>query len=41
MFDTHCHLNFKLFEKNLNSVIKKAVNQGTTHILVPATDVPS
>src|SRR4030042_3090484 len=41
MFDTHCHLNFKLFERNLDNVIKKAADQGITHILVPATDVSS
>ena len=41
MFDTHCHLNFEVFKKNIDDVIKRAIDQGIIHILVPATDVLS
>ena len=38
-FDTHCHLNFKAFNKNLPEVIDHAREAGVTAILVPGTDV--
>jgi TatD DNase family protein len=41
MFDTHCHLNFKVFDTRLDKVINSAIEQGVTHILIPATDVLS
>lgn len=41
MFDTHCHLNFKIFEKNLNRVIDKAKKAGVDYFLVPGTDAES
>jgi len=41
MFDTHCHLNFKVFDTRLDKVINSAIGQGVTHILIPATDVIS
>ena len=41
MFDTHCHLNFKTFQKNLPDVIKRAKNSGVDFILVPGTDIGS
>ncbi|MFH1827394.1 MAG: TatD family hydrolase [bacterium] len=39
MFDTHCHLNFESFEKNLKSVIKRAQQSGISHMVVASTDV--
>ena len=39
MFDTHCHLNFKAFRKNLNDVYQRAINAGVDSIIVPGTDV--
>jgi len=41
MFDTHCHLNFEVFDNNINNVITSALGQGITHILIPATDIES
>ncbi len=38
MFDTHCHLNFKSFKKNLNQVIDKAKKAGVKNFVVPGTD---
>jgi len=39
MFDTHCHLNFKRFKKNLKEVIDNAHASGISHIVIPGTDV--
>lgn len=39
MFDTHCHLNFSRFKKNVDSVITEAKAQGVHTIIVPGTDV--
>lgn len=39
MFDTHCHLNFHSFKKNVKNVIKRANDVGVTHITIPSTDV--
>lgn len=39
MFDTHCHLNFKAFKKNLPEIISQAQQSGVTNILIPGTDV--
>ncbi len=39
MFDTHCHLNFKRFKKNVDEVISRALKAGITHIVIPGTDV--
>ncbi len=41
MFDTHCHLNFKRFKKNVDEVIARARGVGVNHIVVPGTDVPT
>jgi len=41
MFDTHCHLNFKRFKKNLDDVISRAKESGITEIVIPGTDVKS
>lgn len=39
MFDTHCHLNFSVFKKNLSEVIDRAKKAGINQILIPGTDV--
>jgi len=39
MFDTHCHLNFKAFKKNLTDVVDRAFDAGIKNIIVPGTDV--
>ncbi|KKQ36251.1 MAG: hypothetical protein US54_C0075G0005 [Candidatus Roizmanbacteria bacterium GW2011_GWA2_37_7] len=41
MFDTHCHLNFKRFKKNLDEVISRAFDAGVTKIVIPGTDITS
>ncbi|MBI2051358.1 TatD family hydrolase [Candidatus Roizmanbacteria bacterium] len=41
MFDTHCHLNFQAFDKNLDAVVKEARETGVRHIVVPSTDLAS
>lgn len=41
MFDTHCHLNFDVFENDLDVVITEARSAGVTRILVPGTDIKS
>ncbi len=41
MFDTHCHLNFSSFKKNLDEVIEKAKKTGVDQIVVPGTDISS
>jgi TatD DNase family protein len=38
MFDTHCHLNFSSFKKNLAEVIRKAEADGVSCMVVPGTD---
>lgn len=39
MFDTHSHLNFKAFKKDLANVIERARQAGVQQIVVPGTDV--
>jgi TatD DNase family protein len=39
MFDTHCHLNFSRFKKNVKEVVENAARAGIVHILVPGTDL--
>ena len=39
MIDTHCHLNFKAFRKNLPDVIDGAKKAGVNQIIVPGTDL--
>lgn len=39
MFDTHCHLNFSRFKKNLDEVVQNAMNVGVKSIVVPGTDI--
>lgn len=41
MFDTHAHLNFSRFKKNLDEVIDAAKAAGVEHITVPGTDIVS
>jgi len=41
MFDTHCHLNFKRYKKNLDEVISRAFEAGVSQIVIPGTDVIS
>lgn len=41
LFDTHCHLNFKRFDKNVDEVINSARAVGVTHITIPGTDIVS
>lgn len=41
MFDTHCHLNFKRYKKNLDEVIARAQKAGVKKIVIPGTDVIS
>lgn len=41
MFDTHCHLNFSAFKKNLDQTITEAHEAGISHIMIPGTDLKS
>ena len=36
--DTHCHLYFSNFQKDLPAVLERAQNAGVGRILVPAID---
>lgn len=37
--DTHCHLNFNLFESDLDQVLERARQAGIDHILMPGVDL--
>ena len=39
MIDTHCHLNFSKFKKNLSDIISEAHSVGVSDIIVPGTDL--
>ena len=39
MFDTHCHLNFKMLLPNIDDIIQRAKDAGVTRIVVPGTNV--
>ncbi|KKP85962.1 MAG: Mg-dependent DNase [Candidatus Roizmanbacteria bacterium GW2011_GWA2_35_8] len=39
MFDTHCHLNFKSFDGQVDEVVRRAYDAGVGRIVVPGTDV--
>lgn len=39
--DTHCHLNFKRFNKDRNQVILESIDKGVGVFIVPGTDIPS
>ncbi len=38
MFDTHCHLNFKAFDGNVDRIIADAQFAGVSFITIPGTD---
>ncbi len=38
-FDTHCHLNFKVFDNNVKEVVKQASDAGVNYIVIPGTDI--
>ncbi|MEK7597812.1 MAG: TatD family hydrolase [Patescibacteria group bacterium] len=38
MFDTHCHLNFKAFDGQVEDVINEAKKVGVNQIMIPGTD---
>lgn len=37
LFDTHCHLDFEVFDADRNEVLERASQVGVRHILVPGT----
>lgn len=39
--DSHCHLNFKAFNKDLTDVVRRAKEAGVEKIIVPGTDITS
>lgn len=39
--DTHCHLNFKAFKKDLNDVIERAQKAGVEKIIIPGAKLDS
>ncbi len=39
--DTHCHLNYSSFDKDLDAVIQHAIDQGVYRMIVPGLDVAS
>lgn len=39
MFDTHCHLNFRVFEGKVRQVIKEAKESDVNYFVVPGTDI--
>src|SRR3989338_6122052 len=41
MFDTHAHLNFNRFKKNVDEVIRQSQEAGVEYMVVPGTDVES
>lgn len=41
MIDTHCHLNFKAFNKDYGQVIKRAIDAGVTSIINVGTKINS
>ena len=40
-FDTHCHLNFSRFKKDVDEVVRAATEAGVKSIVIPGTDIPS
>lgn len=38
-FDTHCHLNFKVFDNDVEKIINDAFNVGVKNIVIPGTDI--
>ncbi|MBI4058253.1 TatD family hydrolase [Candidatus Gottesmanbacteria bacterium] len=41
LIDTHCHLNFHAFNKDLDDVVRRAKEAGVEKIIVPGTDLTS
>lgn len=41
LIDTHCHLNFHAFAKDLPEIVRRAKEQGVEKIIVPGTDLVS
>lgn len=41
LIDTHCHLNFSRFKKNVDEVVDRAQKAGVGQIVIPGTDVPT
>lgn len=41
LIDTHCHLNFEAFEKDLDDVVRHAKEEGVGKIIIPGTDMSS
>lgn len=41
LVDTHCHLNFSAFEKDLSEVIERAKKAGVTKIIIPGANLES
>ncbi len=39
MIDTHCHLNFKVFDDIVDNVVEEAINVGVKNIVIPGTDI--
>ncbi|MCS7093451.1 MAG: TatD family hydrolase [Patescibacteria group bacterium] len=39
LFDTHCHLNFKIFDKRINEVIKEARENQISYVVIPGTNL--
>jgi len=39
LFDTHCHLNFQLFDENWKEVVNEAKQEGVCYFLIPGTDL--
>ena len=41
LIDTHCHLNFQAFAKDLDDVVRRAQEAGVEKIIIPGTDLAS
>jgi TatD DNase family protein len=41
MFDTHCHLNFEVFDDQEKSVIGRAKKTDVNYLLIPGADLPT
>ena len=39
--DTHCHLDYRTYEHDIEEVIRRAVDQGVTRIFVPGLNIDS